>query len=276
MDKQNQVDAGQHPAQANSTTVTPNEQRMHPPPRQGWHLDRLNIFNNEIYLSEFVEDRTYVLVSLLGYGLLAFALFDYVYILTPLRFTNPVWEFQTIGAMVEHAAIPLLGMALIFYRHQGYIRELEKKFLGCLSWVCLLLGLLYLLMVPLGIIDSWRIYQVERANIVSQITTQNQQIEQIKTQLEQAKTDEQLEQLLAKITPPGVSPEVKNPQAIKNKLLSEMSQAQRQMKSQADTVDETKKQALLKNSVKWNLGALVAGTLFILIWHFTDWARNNI
>jgi preprotein translocase subunit SecF len=129
-------------------------------------------------------------------------------------------------------------------------------------------------MIPLGITNTWRIYQADRVAISSQLTAQNQQLEEIRTQLEQAKTDEQLEHLLAKMTPQGASPQVKNPQEVKNKLLSQMAQTQHQMKGQADTVDETKKQALIKNSLKSNLGALVAGTLFILIWHFTDWTRN--
>lgn len=274
MDKQNQVNAGQPIAQTDSrATVNSTEERMQPPARQNWHPHRLNILGNEVYLSELVEERTYVLVSLLGYGLIAFALFDYIYILIPLRFTNPTWEFQAIGAFVEHAAIPLLGMAAIFYRQQGYIRELEKKFLGCLSWVCLLLGLLYLLMIPLGIVNTWRISQANQFETSIQLSAQTQHVEQLKTQLDRAKTNEQIEQTLAKFAPQGALPKVKNPQATKTQLLNEMSQAQQKMKSQADTVEETKKQALLKNSVKWNLGALVAGTLFIVIWHLTDWAR---
>lgn len=274
MDKQDRVDAGQQQAQTNSKLVNAIEERKQPPLQSpGWDLYQPNIFNKEVYLSEFAEERSHILVSLLGYGLLAFAFFDCIYILIPPRFTNPVWEFQTIGALVERAAIPLLGMASIFYRRQGQIKKLEKQLMGCLSWVCLLLGLFYLLMVPLGIVDSWRIYQAERVAIADQLSAHNQQLEQITTQLDGAKTNEQMIQILAKLSAPGSSPQIENPQIIKKELLNKMSQAQLKMKSQATKVDETKKRSLIKNSVKWNLGALLAGTLFVLFWHLTDWAR---
>ncbi len=41
-------------------------------------------------------------MGLLGYGLLAFALIDYIDILIPSHFTNPEWELQTLGRLVEH------------------------------------------------------------------------------------------------------------------------------------------------------------------------------
>jgi len=35
----------------------------------------------------------------------------------------------------------------------------------------------------------------------------------------------------------------------------------------------TQKMGLLKNSVKWNLGALVASVLFFILWKSSRWAR---
>lgn len=50
-----------------------------------------------------------------GYGLLLLALFDTIEVLTPPQFTNPAWEFQTIGALVERVPVPLLGLVLVFF-----------------------------------------------------------------------------------------------------------------------------------------------------------------
>jgi len=47
------------------------------------------------------------------------------------------------------------------------------------------------------------------------------------------------------------------------------------MRLQSETVRANRRQALLKNSVKWNLGALVSGTLFIMIWHMTRAHENQ-
>lgn len=226
------------------------------------------------YLGSFIEQRTEVLVHLLGYGLLLFALCDYLHIVIPPRLTDPVWEFQTIGALVEHVAIPLLGLLFVFYRYQGYIREFERKLLGLLSWTALLLGLLYLFMVPLGVTDTWRLYQRNQAEISAQVLQQNQQFQQIKGQLSQAKTDRQIEQLAASLTSQR-TPQVKNPQEFKNQLLTQVSQAEQNIQAQARNVQQNQKISLLKNSVKWNLGALIAATLLLSIWHHTRWARKS-
>jgi hypothetical protein len=275
MDKQNQVDIQNQPSQAaSSEPAKPAEDReVLPSSPPTMHNRQQSGIKAEVYLSSFVEQRSYFLVSLVGYGLIAFALFDYINILIPLNLTNPVWEFQTIGALVEHAAIPLLGLMLVFFRHQGYIRGLEKNFLGFLSWVSLLVGLLYLLMLPLGVADTWRIYHANKAETITQLSQQSQQIQQLKVQLNQAKTDEQLEKLLANLTPQGRSLKIKNPQAFKDQLLTKISQTQRNIKVQANTAGKTQTQLLIKNSVKWNLGALITGVLFIWIWYLTGWAR---
>ena len=162
---------------------------------------------------------------------------------------------------------------LVFYRREGYIGKLERKFLGCLSWVSLLLGVLYLLMLPLGVADTWRIYNANRAEISAQVAQQSQPLQQLKVKLSEAKTDDQLQKLFASLTPQKRIPQIKQPQSVKDQLLTKISQTQRNIQTQADTVGASQRQSLLKNSIKWNLGALVVGTLFIVIWRLTDWAR---
>lgn len=277
MDKQDRVAAQQHPSQtASEATVNPTEDReLSPSLRTTKHNKPQNGLKGGIYISVLVQERTHFLLCLVGYGLLALALFDYIDILIPLNLTNPVWEFQTIGALVEHAAIPLLGLMLIFYRREGYLGGLEKKLLGFLSWVSLLVGLLYLLMLPLAVADTWRIYHANKAEIAAQVSQQTQKFQQLKGQLNQAKTDEQLEQLLARLTPQRRAPQIKNPQTFKTQLLSKISQSEWNVQAQAYTVKATHTQLLIKNSVKWNLGALVVGVLFLWIWYLTGWARTR-
>ena len=277
MDKHNQFDPQQHSSQsAANQSIISTEDKLSPSLPQEWHRPPENGLKSSVYLSEFVEERSHLLLPLLGYGLLGFALFDYIHIVFPPRFTNPEWEFQTIGAMVEHVAAPLLGLLFVFYRNQGYIFKLEKIILGFLSWISLLVGLLYVLMVPLGVADTWRIYQANNNQIAAQVSQQSQQFQQMKGKLNQAKTDQQIKQLLASGAPQGRSPEIKNPQAFKDELLTQVSQSEQRMQLQANSARTNQRQALFKNSVKWNLGAVLAGTLFIWIWQLTDWARRRL
>ncbi len=274
MQKQNQFNDQQQHSQADSSQSLnpPKDKELLPSLLQGWHHRWHNGFGGSEYLSNLVEQRGHLLVPLLGYGLLLLAFFDYVYIVYSPHFTNPLWELQTIGALVEHVVAPLLGLMFIFYRPEGSINTWERKILGLLSWVSLLVGLLYLLMLPLGVIDTWRIYQYNNTQISAQLSQQSQQLQPIKQKLNQAKTDEQIEKLLASLTP-QTSPKIKSPQTSKDQLLTQISQAERSIKVQADNARGSQGQTLLKNSVKWNLGALVVGILFIWIWHLTDWTR---
>lgn len=54
------------------------------------------------------------LLRFIGYGLLILTLFDVIYIIVPPLFMNPAWELQTLGTLVEHTPVPLIGIGLIF------------------------------------------------------------------------------------------------------------------------------------------------------------------
>lgn len=275
MNKHNQFDAQNHSSQTpSSESANPFEDKQlspDSPPSRRTH--RGSSSKGSLYLSDLVEHHSTSLMHLLGYGLLVFALLDYIYIIIPPRFTDPNWELQTIGGLVEHAAIPLLGLMLIFYRRPGYIDKREKNLLGLLSWGSLLVGLLYLLMIPLGIVDTGRIYHASNGQIAAQISQQSQQIQQLRGKLNQATTDEQIKQIFAALATQGRSPIIKNPQEFKAKALAEISQSERNLKIQADSARLNQLKALSKNALKWNLGALVSGVLFIWVWHLTRWAR---
>ena len=55
------------------------------------------------------------ILRLLGYGLLLMAVVDLFFLLIPPQFMNPLWEFQTMGAVVERIPLTLLGIVLTFY-----------------------------------------------------------------------------------------------------------------------------------------------------------------
>lgn len=276
MNQQDHIDSQQHSTQATSSQVKQTQDKALPPTlEKGWRKSRTKELKGSFQISAVVEQRSHLLVHSLGYSFLVFALVDYFHIIIPPQLTNPVWELQTIGALVEHGAIPLLGLMFVFYRHQGSIGKREKRLLVFLSRVSLLLGLLYLLMLPLGVGDTWRIYQSSNAQITTQLTQQVQQFQQIKGQLNQATTNEQLKNLLASLAPQGRPEEINNPQAFKNQFLAQVSQAEQNIKVQAKTAQNNQNITLIKNSVKWNLGTLITATLFIWIWYVTRWVRKN-
>jgi hypothetical protein len=240
------------------------------------------------------ENRSVYRLRWVGYGLLIFALIDTVQLLIPPGFTNPVWELQTLlGGLVDRVAVPLLGFALIFFGEFYDRIGLEKIALKILSWLCLVLAIVFLLMIPLGVINTAR---VDTAN-ESQVNTQ---LAQSKQQLKQAK-DQQLPQLVKQAEERLSQSDAEGLKAIATQLSLEVSasanseelrsqiqqqlntrktQLQQQLNTQESQLDEQSKAALrnqriglFKNSVKWNLGALIASTLFFILWRTTNWAR---
>ncbi len=212
----------------------------------------------------------------LGYGFLLFTLFDWADTLTPLQFMNPSWEFQTIGALVEKVVVPLMGFALIFTGATMGRSRWELRFLRVLSWFALVLGLLYCLMLPLGIINTVRLNEIGKTQVTAQLDKQMAQIKEVKSQLASITNPEQLQQVLTTLQKGGIAITPKpgeSVETIKKDLFTFMSGAEERLKTQAKTTRSAQELALLKRSVKWNLGALVSGVWFIGIWRMSRWAR---
>ncbi|NET36167.1 MAG: hypothetical protein F6K19_29770 [Cyanothece sp. SIO1E1] len=56
---------------------------------------------------------------------------------------------------------------------------------------------------------------------------------------------------------------------IKQQLLRELTRTRQQLRAELDANIAKQRFVLLKNAVKWSLGALVAGSLLIYIWRLT-------
>jgi len=101
--------------------------------------------------------------------------------------------------MVERAPVPLLGLLFVFYRPLRTVEARALHLLRFLSWVSLLLGLIYLLSLTLGINNTWRIYKANNTQITAQFERQNQRLQPIKFQLEQADRDDEIKNLISAI-----------------------------------------------------------------------------
>lgn len=206
---------------------------------------------------------------LVGYGLLMLALFDLIHILVPLQLMNPIWEFQTIGGLVERVPIPLLGLMLVFYGEGNYRKKWEIILLKLLSWASLLIGFLFLLLVPLLVVNTSRLNN----QVSSQVTQQLTQLQQLENQVSNG-TPQDINELATRLNQ-GRPVDIKDPQQLKSRLLSEITKAKNTIQPQTTAALADRRLALLKNAAKWLLGALVSGVLFIYMWNTTRWARRG-
>lgn len=224
---------------------------------------------NQSSNSQANRSRSISVLRCIGYGLLVLALFDLITTIVPMHLMNPAWEFQTIGALVERVPVPLLGLGLVFYGEASFRRSGELIFLNLLSWLCLLFGILFLLLIPLGVNNTVRLNAQNKAQITAQYNQQLVRVEQLEKQLHNAKTED-IEDFIQR---QGKSLSSKDPQQVKKQLLSHFTSAKQNLQTQYQAKYAEQRLTLLKNSAKWNLGALVCGMLFIFIWRLTSWAR---
>lgn len=213
-------------------------------------------------------------LRLVGYGLIAMALIDYVSLLIPLKLMNPVWEFQTIGSIIERIPIILLGIAFVFWGERENRTPIEKILLRWLSWFSLVLAIFLLITFPLNIINGFRIYYSNNAQVNFQISDRVEALSQFQTKLESAQSVEQISRVLQQQTNSRISiPKSIDKSQLKEDILETLAKNQNQLKSQAASLQANKAKTLLKHGIKWNLGALIAAFILFFIWQHTFWAR---
>lgn len=223
--------------------------------------------------------RSLTPLHLAGYGLLILGLIDLAEILLPPVLTNPRWEFQAFGQIIERVPVPLIGLGLVFIGGTEERNKLETNVIKILSWFTLVAGILYFLLVPLGIINTLRIDSQNRQEIAAQTDEVRQQIEEAKSQLASIQTTDDLQTLVSALSGQA-APSLEGGEAevddFKEQLTTTIEQNEIALESQAREALSSQRRSLLEKSVKWNLGALVTGALYVLIWRSTAWARRPV
>jgi len=220
------------------------------------------------------EWRSATLFRWVGYGLLILALFDVVDILVPPQLMNPVWEFQAAGSLVERVPVPLIGLILVFFDGANLRGKWEKPILRLLSWAAVGVGVLFLLLIPILIGDAVRLNNQNNVQVGAQVSQQSSQIQQFKTQLNQASSQD-LGVLYDRLNAQGRAGSIASPEELKKQLASEVAQAEKRLQTDAESTRQAQFKSLLKNAGKWGLGALVSGILFIRIGQGSRWTRQK-
>jgi uncharacterized membrane protein len=211
-------------------------------------------------------------LRLVGYGLLLFALADTLLVFYPPQLTNAAWELQTMGAVVERLPVPLLGLVMVFFGEDYERNRLEDIFLKIVSWFSLLLAIAFLLLLPLGINNTLRINAENNQGIQAQAQQRQAELEAVETQVNQSSTGD-LQNLALELNRMGLPVDTANTQELKSDILARVATAKEKLPGQTQAARNSQRQVLLKNSFKWNLGALIGSILFFYIWRGTYWAR---
>lgn len=246
---------------------------MSPLDTENWSekISQLWKFNNNIA-------RSILILRLGGYCLLFLFLVEIAAILTPPRFMNPNWEFQLFGDLVERIAIPIIGLAFVFYGEDNLRSKWEKLILNLIYWLTLSFAISLLLLIPLSVVNGIRINRQNTQSSNIQVQEQIKQIQQIKSQLQQVTTPSQMDGILRSLATQGNVPKIQTSQQledIKIRASGVLTASENQIQATAKETLANQRFALIKNGIKWGLGALIAGVLFIFIWVNNNWVRHN-
>jgi uncharacterized protein YpmS len=217
------------------------------------------------------ENLTVYRLRWIGYGLLLFALIDVIHILTSVQTSDPTWGLQTIGQFVERVVVPLLGFALVFFGEFYGRRGPEKITLRILSWLCMILAILFFLMAPAVVFQSVSLKGQAEQQASKVVDQRLAQLKQLEDQLNKS-SPEQIKALASQLNTLGIQVDPKNPEAVKDQIETRIKTFREQLPAQVQGVAASQTSGLLKNAVKWSLGAIVAGVLFLYLWKSSRWA----
>ncbi len=222
--------------------------------------------------------QTFLLLRWLGYGSLLLFLLDVLVLAVPFKFTDAVWELNTYGQIIERIPLLLLAFPLIFFGEYSARMRWEKISTQIISWMTLVMAIFFFLGVPLVVVNTIRVQNIQQGEIIANTAKQNSPRQGIADRLVKAQTDADIRNILRALNPQqqALVAQIPNPEEVKKKLLGEITESISKTQSESEAIKRRASIALWKNSVKWLVAALVSAIFLFYAWKQSKWARVNI
>jgi len=173
--------------------------------------------------------------------------------------------------MVNNAWALLLAILLIFLPKRDFVRRLELNFLNLIRWGLLLGGILFILLVPLGIMNTIRIQQNTVAQFSRQETARTEQLNNLQQTLESEQlSQQQLQRLAVALN----LQEVSNSSQLDTTLIEEIEDRKKQLRQQVTNQKGNRSRQLVGQSIRVNLQALLIGSFLIRSWWEIRWLKK--
>jgi hypothetical protein len=233
-------------------------------------LKKLNPFQQVSYSQE-EQTNSLFLLSWLGYVLLFGSALDYLIILYPLQLTNPSWELQTFTQMVNNAWALLLAVLLIFLPKRASITRLELQFLSLLRWGLFLGGALFILLIPLGILNTQRIQESRVAELNRQQTVRTEELNNLQRALESGQLSPIQLRRIATAFNLQATP---NETPLRQRLLEKVQEQRQQLRQNIATQKSSRSRQLFGQAVRVNSQALFIGIFLLRSWWEVRWLKK--
>ena len=222
--------------------------------------------------------QTFSLIRGFGYCSLLFFLIDFSTIVLPPKFTDPAWELNVYGQVAERVPLLLLAFPLIFLGEYSARAKWEKIGTKIIAWLAIVIAVMFLLAVPLGIVNTFRVQGLRQAELITNVARQNAPAQAVADRLSTAQTDDEVRNVLRLLNPQQQTAiaRISQPQEIKKQLLTEIGNSINQNQAQSEQAKRRITTTLWKSSVKWTIVSLISGLFLLYVWNQSKWARVGI
>jgi hypothetical protein len=176
----------------------------------------------------------------------------------PPRLLDPLWQLSSTRITVEAAPIPLLGLALLHlaaYLSPANLPLQRRR--ETLARLAVPVSLAFLLIVPLQGQAVWRSYRLANAVADQQQASTSERADRVRLAIEQATSPEDLQRRLLALQRPDLRiqldhsrfPTIPLP-ALKRQLLSQLDQAEGQVKARFAPVDPATADRITRESLR--------------------------
>jgi hypothetical protein len=210
-----------------------------------------------------------------GWVLLAMALFNSLLLLVGLERMNPESEFKTLAALAETAAVPLIGVVMVFWGGTFRRGLWELRLLKGVSWFCLLGALGYLGGIPLMVQDVQRLLDVQQQRAAQGQERLAAEFGQAAGMLQRLDDPRALEALAGRILgqPAALSAET-GMEALKGQAAGQLAGLEQEKRRAMAERAARERKGLWLEGAKAVGQALLAGVIFLVLWRSTAWARR--
>jgi hypothetical protein len=213
-----------------------------------------------------------------GYGLALFSIIDLLIYLFPLGFLNFNWEFNTFNYFVDSSPGTVIGFWLVLSQElvdSEARSKIENFFMGFSAWLALFLGIVYFLMIPMGVSAAYRLYSSNNAQIFFQQKNGIAKVEEVRKNIVTA-SDQDLAGLQKQIpNNPTLSP-IQSPDKFRQSLIDQLESELKAIKSQTQDSLNNNQISILKRTIKSMVGALIVGFIFVKFWFQNVRRRKSI
>jgi len=234
-------------------------------PSAGNWLENLDFILNQ-------RQSFFSLLNWLGYVILLVSLVNYLWIIYPPQLMNPQWELQTINRLVDNAWFLLIAVVLIFLPTRTYIRRLELNCLRWLRWGILLMAILFILMLPLALINAQRIDQTQQRQLELQRQAQLERLSNLETTIRnEGIPQQQLEQLRQRFAEDELAV---TEEQVKTVILEGIQQERENVREQEQQARDAQVEQLVRRTLRTQIGGLLIGVFLIRLWVLTNWVKS--